>query len=59
MDLTGKHKDIRKVGCMILYMSIAFWYLTLSGNIIHFNSVKSSTDGVFNGLSKIDLAARF
>ena len=45
--------------CMILYISIAFWYITLLGNSIHFNSAKSSGDGVSNGLSKMDLAARF
>ena len=44
---------------MTLYIRIAFWYTTLSGNIIHFNSVKSSIDGVSRGLSRIDLAARF
>ena len=40
-------------------MGIAFWYITLSGKVIHFNSAKSSSDGVSIGLSRIDLAARF
>ena len=45
--------------CIILYMSIAFWYITLSGRVIHFNFAKSSYDGVSIGLSRIDLAVRF
>ena len=39
-------------------MSIAFWYITLSGKVMHFNLAKSSSGGVSNGLSRIDRAVR-
>ena len=52
-------KILAKNGGMILYISIAIWYITLLGNAIHFNSAKSSADGVSNGLSNMDLTARF
>ena len=33
---------------IILYIKIAFWYVTLSGNVCQLSSLNSSEDGVYN-----------
>ena len=43
----------------ILNIRMAFWYMTRSGNFIHFSSENISCDGVSVSLSRIHLAARF
>ena len=44
---------------IILYIKIAFWYVTLSGNVCHLSSLNSSEDGVYKSQSKITRAPSF
>ena len=44
---------------IILYIKIAFWYVTLSGNVCQLSSLNSSEDGVFKSQSKITRTALF
>ena len=42
-----------------LYIKIAFWYVTLSGNVCQSSSLNSSEDGVYKSQSKITRAHSF
>ena len=44
---------------IILYIKIAFWYVTLSGNVCQLSSLNSSEDGVYKSQSKVTRAALF
>ena len=44
---------------IILYIKIAFWYVTLSGNVCQLSSLNSSKNGVYKSQSKITRAALF
>ena len=44
---------------IILYIKIAFWYVTLSGNVCQLSSLNSSEDGVYKSQSKITRAALY
>ena len=43
---------------IILYIKIAFWYVTLSGKVCQLSSLYSSEDGVYKSQSKITRAER-
>ena len=44
---------------IILYIKIAFWYVTLSGNVCQLSALNSSKDGVQKPKSKITRVALF
>jgi len=44
---------------IVLYIKIAFWYVTLSGNVGQLSSLNSSEDGVWKSQSMITRDALF
>ena len=44
---------------IILYIKIAVWYVTLSGNVCQLSYLNSSEDGVYKSQSNITRAALF